>query len=59
MIVCVKFDYNQSALQLLLIRKEVIGMGKVWAMYFSGTGGTEKIAKTISETIGKQLNIHN
>lgn len=36
-----------------------MGMDRLCVMYFSGTGGTEKIAKTVSETIGRQLNIHN
>ena len=34
-------------------------MNKLWAMYFSGTGGTEKVTKSIAETIGSKLNIHN
>ena len=44
---------------VLDLRKEVRDMNKLWAMYFSGTGGTEKVTKSIAETIGSELNIHN
>ena len=30
---------------------------KVWAMYFSPTGGTEKAVKTVAEDVAKQLGI--
>ena len=28
---------------------------KVWAMYFSGTGTTEKVVKTLADSISKEL----
>ena len=32
---------------------------KVWAMYFSPTGGTEKAVKTVAEEVAKQLGIES
>ena len=32
-------------------------MKKVWAMYFSPTGGTEKTVKTTAETIAEKLGL--
>lgn len=32
-------------------------MKKVWGMYFSGTGTTEKVAKRIANTLGEKLGV--
>ena len=32
-------------------------MKKVWGMYFSGTGTTEKVVKRIANTLGEKLGV--
>ena len=43
-----------------MLKKEhllVMGIKKVWAVFFSPTGGTEKVATTVAKAVAKALNV--